>query len=258
MMAIESTSPDESQKPGQSEEWWERRPAKPALQALEYNQQEVLEELLEGFSTRRDVIEWYQRAGVRTFGYLSNEWEPSQLVQDLEMVRSMLSDRVHDRAQRRRYAQAVVLPACNRAYRDLRDRSGEYVEDDDQDAKDLDPREQKWLAMRPAHSELDKRQQRALEDLWGGFADLDAVLKWLLDLNQPTHGEIDRELARELLSDDHLAEMLVTDEQSESVAGVRNRFAITVLLPAFVAGARDLSAGESPNKQSGGLSVPHG
>lgn len=227
-------------------EAWDKKPSRPALRVLQDDQAELLESLLEGFETLVDVVEWYQSAAVRTFGYIEEYLEPTQLLADRALVRALTGGETR-RSDRTRYAYGTLHAPCNRAYVDLRERSGEYVAESSQgdyDELDLDPSRQRFLAMRPAHSELDARQREALLELWRGFDDASELLTWVLGLQGPTHGEIDEELARELLRSDHAAEVLLADELTDAVAADRVRFAIGVLLPAFNAGAAELTAGE--------------
>ena len=59
---------------------------KVALDVLDDNQDALRVELIDGFRDRRDIVEWWQRAAVMTFGNIEGEWPASSLIQDLSLI----------------------------------------------------------------------------------------------------------------------------------------------------------------------------
>lgn len=243
---------------------------RPALAVLQEDQHALFREsenprysdgryLRDGFETLRDVIHWYQRASVRSFGYLAKEWPAEALRTDDVLVGALVTgeeritlvddplDEDTAAVYRRRLEAELVLPACNTAYNELRGGAGEYIDQSTSRDKGSspDPDEQKHLAMRPTFAHIDHVQDRTLRELWDGFSDEDALSDWLHGLNQATNGAVDRDLAAQTLRDDIALDHLL-DEHEDALLSRRYRehFAIEFLLPAFNAGISELSAGE--------------
>lgn len=270
-----------------------REPARPALKTLSANQRALLDAdtgtlgcgLREGFDHRRQVIEWYQAATVRTLGYLDDYWPPHRLANDYALLAALISGPARRNwlddetlaalgdidawatEQRRELESQTLLPACNDAYTYLRKRAGEYI-DKPNDSTVGDPERQEHVAMRPGFQEKDLEQRAALRKLWGGFKDRDALMDWLHWLNAPTYGEIDASTPQELGLDPVATTHLVGDDVDALAARrYRERFAIGVeygddrvgLLPAFAAGITAMNAGELASTTSGGSNnVPPG
>jgi len=255
----------------------------PALRTLQVDQRELLDGgdrvehgLRAGFPRLRDAVAWYQRAQTRTFGFLAEEFAPTDLVRDRTLGAALVTgsdreDLADDplsldmaREYRRRLERVVVRPACNRAYNRLRRRAGEYLQDSEVAPEKVTPERQSHVAMRPSLERKDREQSAALAELWGGFDDEDALLDWLHDLDEPSNGALDGRLAARLGRDETARKHLLADEQA--AAGVadtvarrwREHFAALVLLPAFNRGIRRIDSGELVEQQSSGLSTPQG
>jgi len=212
--------------------------------------------LRDGFPDVRRLIEWYQRATVRTVGHLGEVWDPEDCIGD----DTLLAATVHDppgrvdplspakaEAMRDLYESTVVLPACVDAYVDLRTSAGEYVGTDGQnvDPYDVDPERQANVAMRPGYQVIDRQQRHALRMLWGGFENRRELLTWLESLNGPVAGELSGPLASGAVADDTFMDYLVFERDRQRARAYRITIAATHLLPAFVDGVRSLSAGEA-------------
>lgn len=256
----------------------------PALRTLQINQRRLLtggspveHGLRDGFPTRRAAVEWYQRAVVRTFGFIATDWGPKDLIRDKTLVCALVTGGERDRIAsgdppsaavaehyRTTLERNIVLPACNQAFNALRRNAGEYLQDGDVAPGKVDPQSQDHVAMRPTVQRKDVEQARALNQLWGGFADETALRDWIHDLDEPTNGAIDRTLAARICRDQTAREHLVRDEQIDAgiderqARAFRERVAIDTLLPAFVTGIRRIDGGELVQQQSTGLSAPHG
>lgn len=224
-----------------------------ALDVLDQNQDTIRDELLRGFSDRREIVDWWQRAAVMTFGHIAEEWAPNSLLQDRTLLSHLVRDtRISDRARERYHAQWVE-PACNDAYNHLKTEAVERLPDDSQDGNGplagIDAEKVEDPAMRPAFSTLNERQQECLRTLWGGFENRKGLSEWLHGLNSATYGEIDRTFSRQVMQDRvTIRYLLDTDEQQAAI--YRVRLAISELLPAFATAAKRLQAGESAREGS--------
>jgi hypothetical protein len=254
----------------------QRRPTRPALKTLQHDQRALLDRdvdlegprvvqvpsLRDGMPSRKDVIHWYQAATVRTFGHLSTGWPALDLARDWTLLTALITSANRElwtpdgnepmtlqeaTEYRRMLEHDLVLPACNRAYNQLRKLAGEYIDDEEQevDTSDLDPQAQEHVAMRPEFQQTDREQRDALERLWSGFKSRDALQEWLHWLDQPTNGAVDPELPDDVLMDDTaLHHLLHEGADAVSAQRYRERLAVTVLLPAFNTGLRRMQAGE--------------
>lgn len=241
---------------------------KPALGVLRSQQAALLdaselddgfdEDLFGGFSSRRAAIQWYQRAGVRTIGYLEDVWPPADLVRDSVLMAALVPsagalDPETAAAYRVKLASKALLPACTKAYRDLRKGAGEYIDDEEQsvDAEDIEADDQ-YVAMRPGFQVLDERQQAHLAALWGGFDSETALLSWLHDLNDSTNGEVDDGLAAAVMDDATARRHLFGQPGTPTARRYREAFAVVWVLPAFLAGVQSIDAGELAKRSARG------
>ena len=223
-----------------------------ALDVLDQHQETIRVELHRGFRDRREVVDWWQRAAVMTFGHIAEEWPAQSLLHDRALLRYLVGDDRVSRRARGRYHSQWVEPACNDAYNHLKTEAVERLPEDGQDPlQDIDPTGVDDPAMRPAFASLDRRQEECLQTLWGGFADRDALSAWVHSLNAASYGEIEREFARELMQD-RTAVRYLLDRREQEAAIYRVRLAIDELLPAFAAAAKRLQAGEkTPQEETG-------
>lgn len=249
---------------------------KPALRTLVYDQARLVTQdsvggwdeyaLRQGFPNRREVIHWYQRAVVRTFGHIADAWEPKDCVADQTMLSAVIHrddnrpKRMPDDAARsfRQYLESVVVqPACNKAYTDIRTKAMEYVKSESEDGstwtpRDLDPSNQAAIAMRPGFQSVDEQQDAALRQLWGGFTDTNSLLDWSMALNSPTNGEIPSDFSEKITTDEVAMKYLVHDRDADRARAYREAFAASWLLPAFVDGVVAMDASELAQTTSDG------
>lgn len=250
------------------------RRVKPALLTLLHDQAALLDrkwadddrdyDLRSGFDSRRQVIEWYQQAAVRSKGHIADDWKPADCFIDRTMLAALIREDVDgidtmDSYQAVRWREwletAFVMPAFNRAYRDLRKSAVEYIKTPDSEERkdvgegDLDPTQQKHVAMRPGFQTLDDQQGRALRRLWGGFESHSEMLDWLHSLNYPTNGEIGENLAASIVSDPAAMDHLIYERESRTARIFREAMAVGELLPAFVDGVKGMDTGELAKKK---------
>lgn len=239
-----------------------RRTTRPSLDTLQNDQRVMIydgdasrvppiEPIIDGFDNRRQLINWYQAATVRTFGHLSDWWPAVDLERDRALRDALTKRRPHDDAGARwlhsRLIESVVLPACSASYRHLREKSSErtaiakYADDGD-DWKEIDPTAENHIGMRPAYSQLDGEQAEVLSELWGGFGSRDEIGEWLHSLHPATYGTYGAGEAGEILRDRYGTEMFLTHSREAELH--RERFAIVELLPRFAEAARRLRASE--------------
>lgn len=244
----------------------EPQTVRPALRTLLYDQAALFDAdavdrglehgLRGGFPGRKGLIEWYQRAIVRTLGYLADRWRPQDMLSDETLLAGVIEGGTastppmpSDKArQYRAMLEAVVVhPACVRAYSDLRGSAGEYVGTDGENLSpyDINPAKQANVAMRPGYQVLDRQQRRTLSVLWGGFDNRGELLDWLHSLNAPTAGELRDEFAQDVLCDSTALHHLLHAPDTPTAQLYRQGLAVAELLPAFVDGVRRLSAGEA-------------
>ncbi|WP_281196049.1 hypothetical protein [Halorubrum sp. F4] len=237
---------------------------RPALVKLVEDVRESERDLLDGFASRRAILLWTQQLAVRTLGEMPQDWFRQmgrqfrgvpESAHERTLVAALLRDqyRTRDlpepkaREFRRQLSARTIRPAAHRAFRELRNDAGEYVDDgtDDQHA----PGKQQYVAMRPAIHELHENQRTTLESLLDGFDDRESILEWGHDLELATHGEIDEEFVTRCYGERSTRTML-TSYDSEDRRG-RELFAAHYLIPVFNKGVRDLAgrAKEQANEQ---------
>lgn len=241
---------------------------RPALTKLNKDQRSVLEDALEGFQSRRGLVEWCQRAIVATLGHLDDD-----LFADMVLERSITgllmadpdareywvprTDPVDDEVAeefRRRYVAREVAPACTAALRRFRWNSHEYVNDD---LEAPDPEVQSHPGMRPAISQLENRQERELRRLLDGYRDEAALVDSFARLNLATYAEHDENLLEDVLEEEHTRGHLLGAEDYPEATEFRERFAAVFLLPAYNRAVRELSdrSTELVEMERGGMDV---
>lgn len=244
---------------------------RPALRKLNDDQRDLLAEFIDGFASRREFLEWSQRAAVLTLGELPGEWYVRRSFSALDMSTLLVSDaryRWADHADkdvlapeaardaRRGVAALDLLPAFSRAHKRLRWNATEYVNDHD-DSFQPDPEEQRHPAMRPGLTVLQEHQGWALARLLNGFDSDDALLTWVHTLTESSFAEVDAGLARRFYAETHTREMLLgeTDDDPATLRFFRESVGAKYLLPAFARAAREVGdrAGELAEQESDGL-----
>lgn len=238
---------------------------RPSLVRLTEDVREELHNLMVGFESRRELLEWAQRLTVRTLGAVDDVvyldlWRalraPDQervllgvLLDDAEILDRHGITHSHARETRRRIAADRIMPAAHAAFRSLRKDAGEYV--DDAQASQHDPMTQRYIAMRPALDELDDRQADVLERVLEGFDEPEEILDWAgREVDLATHGEIPDEFSRRCYKERSTRMPLLADD--DRLERVREAFAAKHLVPAFNRGVRVLAgrASEMPHKEA--------
>lgn len=223
------------------------------IDAVEYDHRNDEHGLRRGFPNRRRFIEWYQRAAVRTIGHIAEYLDPRDLLNDEVLVAAATGHEDLDPRKAATYRHMVeakaVHPACNRAYRSMRDVAANYQPEGAEAEKTisenkLDPVRQRNIAMRPGFNTLDRQQSAALEKLWGGFETTGELLDWFHALNSPSNGEIPDSVAEETLSDDVAIDRLVSETETREARVYRELLACSVVLPAFVDGVKLMDTDE--------------
>lgn len=254
------------------EEFAADKRVKPALLTLLHDQAELVRQpgrddsvdysFRTGFPDRRRLIEWYQRAAVRTLGNIADDWPPIDCFGDETLLAATIHDTdrlgieaMDDEPAKRLRSiieSAVLIPACNHAYRDLRGAAGEYIlagsssngeATTEASYSDLDPSSQSSIAMRPGFQTIDRQQQVALDEWWGGFESIDGLLDWVQALNSPAVGEVSEEL-QEIVTDDTAVRHLVDERHTDVARTYRELIACAVVIPDFVAGIKSMETSE--------------
>ncbi|WP_158855593.1 hypothetical protein [Halorhabdus sp. CUG00001] len=246
---------------------------RPAERQLIVQFEEERDALLDGFGSRREVLRWGQRIAVRTLGQLPQRrfhQLAKSFVPDEEYMEGVLlaafldaSARTRDLDEgaaenvRERWAADVLGPVQVRAFRDLRKDAGEYIGEDEDDESGYDPAAQDFV-MRPALSELDDYQQKAMDMVLGGLNDRSQILKWGDVLTTATRGEpIDPERGAGTFVPKCYREPSTVDLLTRTTPAyrrAREAFVAHWLLPAFNRGVRDLAGRttEEPGDESEG------
>ena len=241
---------------------------RPALTKLNNDQRDVLSSVLEGFGSRRELVEWCQRAIVATLGHLDDdlfadvvlERSTTSLLMDDEDARAYWSPRptaVDDEVAaefRRRFVGREVAPAATRAHRRFRWQTQEYT---DETLEAPDPAQQSHPGMRPALSKLEERQERELRRLLDGYRDEAALVDSFTRLNQATYAEHDEALLEDVLEEDHTRGHLLGAEGYPEAEEFRERFAAVFVLPAYNRAARELAnrSNELVEEERSGMDV---
>lgn len=237
---------------------------RPALKKLTDDQRELIASFVDGFADRRAFLEWCQDAGIQTLGALGADWckerafsgvDLSMLVTDPHLREGWSPDGAELLSQaaaadaRRVVVVVDLLPACVDAVRGFRWSAVEYDTEDDGPVPDADS--QQHPAMRPALSELDNRQEWALDKLLDGFESADAITAWYQEANEASYAEIDSSLAKELHNRRTVREFLL-DRDADDAARFREALAAEYLLPAFVTAIEEVAqrAGEQNDPES--------
>ena len=219
---------------------------RPATAKLTHDQADLLVDLLAGFDSRREVLEWEQELVIQTVGQLQDDWY-TRLASDAPTVSALLG-RPWGPCEtmpaelaveiRRGIVAKDLLPAFHAAHEVARWAAVERVDhlDDDADGDDvdpIDPRDQEYPLMRPAFGEIAGQQERALEQLLEGFESAEALLAWSLQVVSASYAQIERETVTRPYFETALRRRLVGQDPTKQERFVRESWAAEFLLPAF-------------------------
>jgi len=235
---------------------------RPALIALNEQQLEALREFRDaGVEHRPALLRWLLRLQYRTLGRLPDYWfyhvatDPTALACLLTgEQRGQYGDKDGTDVTpgeawttRRRLVARYLRPACREAFRFLRPKATEYLDEE------KNPDKMAALAMRPALDEHYSRQEEALAQFHRGFESADAVDAWLQHLDVATFGTVKsvEERFDWLLTTDPSMPQLVTSQEQRYVEA-RERIIARYLLPATNVCVREVAqrAGESDHENS--------
>jgi hypothetical protein len=246
------------------------RPFRPALVTLSDDVRDRVDELQSGLSSEDRVLEWVQELTIRTLGNLdplvyadlARQYRGPQGVLLAAFLqpgarRGRMNGLGEETAQavRERFLAKFVYPAHRQAFRELRTDATEYV-DDAGDGDAHEPHRQTFIAMRPALSELEQWQERALSRLLDGFDERGDILDWAPDLVLATHGELEEGWVTRCYEEESAVAVLLGD--SEEHARGRRLMAAHHIIPRFRDGVRVLAgrAGELADAETDEIEVP--
>lgn len=211
----------------------------PAMQTLRSQQRDLLDEFSQGFGSRREVLDWGRRVGVYTLGEFDSD-ALDRLINSKNGLGILIGPRYypsgskplrpHEEVAVREAILAVeMIPAVIASMKRMRFLAVQY--DLRTDARP-DSEGQRHPGMRPLLSEINDRQEYALEGFLDGFEDLSEFREWILWAVEATWAELDPAFPDRVLSrEPRLASILV--EESEESERVRETLASKYLLPAF-------------------------
>ncbi len=196
----------------------------PALSRLALDVREYRRQLVDGFDTRREILEWSVGATGATLGRLPREWSVTlheSMITDTRtagrppLVGALLGvdgavPEGTARDLRERIAAETFSPAASRAVRTLREDAQEVAPSRDGPA--INPEREQHSAMRPSLSQIEQHQRRSIEALFQGFDSLEQLLSWGDVLDLATHGEIPDDYVSSLATDPTTTRLLVVEE----------------------------------------------
>ena len=250
-------------------------PTRPASAKLSHDQADLLVDLLEGFDSRRALLEWQQDLVIQTVGQLEDGWY-TRLAADATTVSALLGEpwgtcddmRPEIALEVRRGIVAHdLLPAFHAAHSVARWTAVERVDhlDDDgqgDDPEPIDPQEQQYPLMRPAFGELDGQQEAAMERLLEGFESAEQLLTWALQVVGASYAEIGRDTITQAYFEIPIRERLVGTNPTAEDRFIRESWAAEHLLPAFnraanalAQRAQEVTAGDNYRGETGGGSI---
>lgn len=222
-------------------------PTRPASAKLTHDQSDLLVDLLEGFDSRREVLEWQQDLVVQTVGQLRDDWY-SRVAANPSTVSALLgepwgpTERMPAelaREVRRGIAAMDILPAFHAGHEVARWAAVErvdHLDDGDQESEDMDPidpQAQEYPLMRPAFGELHGQQEGALADLLEGFATPEELLAWSHRVTSASYAKIGRDTMTTPYFEQPIRRRLLGTEPSGRDTFIRESWAAEYLLPAF-------------------------
>lgn len=237
---------------------------RPALVTLTNDVRELTNELMDGLASEERVLEWLQEMTIGTLGRLdtivyddmARQFRGAQgMLLAALVVPSQRHGEMRDlgedaaRELRERLLAEYIHPAHRDAFRELRTNATEYI-DAAEDEDEHNPDRQRFVAMRPALTELQQWQQRALASLLVGFESRSEVLDWGHDVLLATHGELDKEWVARCCRERSTLSLLTGDSETDQRA--RHLFAAYHVLPKFREGVRVLTdrAGETASAET--------
>jgi len=250
-------------------------PTRPATAKLTHDQADLLVDVLAGFDSRGEILEWQQELVIQTVGQLEDEWY-TRTAADAPTVSALLG-RPWGPCEtmppelateiRRGIVAKDLLPAFHAAHEVARWAAVERVDhlDDNADGdepEEIDPQAQQYPLMRPAFGEIAGQQESALEALLEGFTSAEDLLAWTLRVVGASYAQIDRETVTAPYFEQPLRRRLVGREPDERDKFVRESWAAEYLLPAFNRAAdalgqraQEVTAGEAYYGDTGGGSI---
>ena len=248
---------------------------RPATAKLGHDQADLLVDLLAGFSSRQEILEWQQQLVIQTVGQLEDEWY-TRTAADAPTVSALLGepwgpcDTMPPELAveiRRGMVAKDLLPAFHAAHEVARWAAVERVDhlDDNADGDDpdpIDPQAQEYPLMRPAFGEIAGQQASALEALLDGFESAEGLLAWTLRVVGASYAQIERETVTRPYFEKTLRRRLVGTEPDPRDQFVRESWAAEFLLPAFNRAAdalgqraQEVTAGQKYHAETGGGSI---
>jgi len=235
----------------------QHRTTRPALDVLDRDQDRLLydgdnrrdppiQPLTGGFDNYWMLLSWYQAAGIRTLGHVGDVLEPADILPESGITKHLLRPLAAEKSPYVRQRLVERLDdACDMAYREFRERANERVanEREKTDYQDIDPTSERNPLMRPAFRRLDSGQTGALIEVWRGFESRQEVSRWVRSLAAVSNGEKPEGLLDEIVRSDLLLAALL-DQDNDEAQLLRYRFAVSVVMPSFLAAARSLHGGE--------------
>ncbi|WP_238392199.1 hypothetical protein [Halorussus amylolyticus] len=250
-------------------------PTRPATAKLTHDQADLLVDLLAGFSSRREILEWEQELVIQTVGQLEDSWY-TRTAADAPTVAALLGEpwgpckRMPPELAveiRRGIVAKDLLPAFHAGHEVARWAAVERVDhlDDNAEGDDIepiDPQAQQYPLMRPAFGEVAGQQAAALEQLLEGFENAEALLAWSLQVVSASYAQIERETVTRPYFEKPLRQHLVGGKVGDKDRFVRESWAAEFLLPAFNRAAdalghraTEVTAGETYRGETGGGSI---
>jgi hypothetical protein len=105
---------------------------RPALDELEDNQQKALRQLLNGFESQQDILEWGDTLQLATHGELPDDLI-TRCYSESATAAMLCGDSRTDERARELFAAKFILPAYNAGVRDLSGRATEQPDSESQE-----------------------------------------------------------------------------------------------------------------------------
>jgi len=243
----------------------------PALDALNSVQRNALDRFREeGFADRREFTLWLHDLQYHTLGRVPWWWFYDICTNTVALsvvITSSQREEYRDsispaeaKSERRRLTAKYLRPACRRAYRELRTKATEYLDED------VDFEQSNSFALRPALNSYHDRQHQALTSFLDGFESIAGLEEWLHELDRITNGsinDIERQLEMQFdvqMVSNKTARRAATSPDDPRYQNVRERIAARWILPATNVSVQELAlkAGESTETEPVDMPAPPG